>query len=171
MKKILLSLLMIIFTISVTAQTRKATIIVANFEVSEVDTVYAKLVNENLINHFVELDKYNVIERSQLDKILKELRLSNSALADANTAMKIGKILSAYGIVIGSVMKLGSSIIITTRLVETQTGEVVRTAKSKIPITDNEQSLDNACKALIYKLCKLKVAKSSVLRKWKRNNN
>src|SRR3974377_1242211 len=51
--------------------------------------------------------QYSVIERSALDKILKEQNFSNSDRADANTAAKIGRILGVDAIIIGSITQFG----------------------------------------------------------------
>jgi hypothetical protein len=46
-------------------------------------------------------DVYTVIERSQIDKILKEQRFSLSGAIDENTAAKVGKLLGLNAIIIG----------------------------------------------------------------------
>jgi len=55
----------------------------------------------------VEDAKYRVVDRSTLEKILKEQNFSNSDRADASTAAKIGQVLGVSAIVVGSVTQFG----------------------------------------------------------------
>ena len=46
---------------------------------------------------------FNIVDRASLDKVLSELKLSQSSLTDPNSAIEIGKIVSAQGIYTGMV--------------------------------------------------------------------
>lgn len=48
---------------------------------------------------------FTVVERDRINEALRELKLSNSALTDENTAVRIGKILGAQAIYMGRVNK------------------------------------------------------------------
>lgn len=63
----------------------------------------AKGVSDLLVNKLVLGDNYKVIERSQIDAVLREQNLGASGRIDSSTAAKIGKILGVKAIVIGSV--------------------------------------------------------------------
>jgi curli biogenesis system outer membrane secretion channel CsgG len=60
-----------------------------------------------LINQLVADGQYRVIERSALDKILKEQNFSNSDRANTATAAKIGNLLGADIIITGDVTQFG----------------------------------------------------------------
>lgn len=66
-----------------------------------------RALSDVLVDRLVQDGKFTVIERSQLDKILKEQNFSNSDRADPSTAAKIGKIAGVDAIVIGSVSEFG----------------------------------------------------------------
>src|SRR5215472_34397 len=55
----------------------------------------------------VEDAKYRVVDRSTLEKILKEQNFSNSDRVDPTTAAKIGQVLGVSAIVVGSVTQFG----------------------------------------------------------------
>jgi curli biogenesis system outer membrane secretion channel CsgG len=63
----------------------------------------ADLVVEKLVNDAT----YSVIERKALDKILTEQNFSNSDRVDPTTAAKLGKMLGADAIVLGSIVQFG----------------------------------------------------------------
>ncbi len=62
-----------------------------------------------------------IVERELLDKILAELKLSSSELADPDTALRLGKILSAGLIATGSITRYKKDYQISIRLTDTET--------------------------------------------------
>ncbi|MBB5056611.1 curli biogenesis system outer membrane secretion channel CsgG [Granulicella aggregans] len=108
-----------------------------------------------IINKLNADGKFILIERSALDKIIKEQNLSNSDRSDQNTAVKLGKIAGVDGIIIGSVSQYSGetqttttpgghiglvpipgtknsiytvTVGVTARLIDTTTGTIVGTA-------------------------------------------
>ena len=65
-----------------------------------------------------------MVERDLLEKLLEELKLSNSSLADPSTALKIGKVLSARVIITGSIMADAKGQTVMLRLIDTETTAV-----------------------------------------------
>ncbi|WP_348269472.1 CsgG/HfaB family protein [Edaphobacter paludis] len=62
-----------------------------------------------LVDKIVKAGKVDVVERSAIDKVLKEQNLSNSDRFDNTMAAKIGKIAGVDAILIGSVTQLAGS--------------------------------------------------------------
>src|SRR5450759_3340580 len=60
-----------------------------------------------MVDKLVNDGVYSVIERKQLDKILKEQNFSNSDRADPNSAAKIARILGVDAIIVGSITQFG----------------------------------------------------------------
>ncbi len=76
-----------------------------------------------------------VIERNQLEKVLKEQKLSYSGLLDIGSAKKVGALLGAGAIVLGSVGDMGNVISIDARLVDLETGDTMTAAETDLPKT------------------------------------
>jgi Tfp pilus assembly protein PilF len=73
-----------------------------------------------------------VVERAVLDKVLAELKLGGSELADQDTALKLGKILAARLIATGSLLKLGDDeSMVNVRLIDTETTDIVSPLSEK----------------------------------------
>jgi TolB-like protein len=75
-----------------------------------------------------ELRKSNrikLVERESLQKVLKEQELSLSDLSDQETQVKVGLLLSAEYIVIGEIIDMASVILLSLRMVDVETGEIV----------------------------------------------
>jgi hypothetical protein len=60
-----------------------------------------------------------LVERAVMDKLLAELKLSSSALADQKTALQLGRVLSARLITVGAVAGGASDWTLTLRVIET----------------------------------------------------
>lgn len=84
------------------------------------ESAIAEIFTSNLANS----KDFKTVEREKLNKILEELKLSQSGIVNENTAIKIGKILGATDIVFGSITQLGKAIVISARVVKVETGEI-----------------------------------------------
>ena len=74
-------------------------------------------------------ERFQLIDRTLMDRILKEQKLSLTQLIDQDTAVKAGRIMSAQAIVTGSIMKTGGGIELIGRMIDTETSEIVATEK------------------------------------------
>lgn len=66
-----------------------------------------------------------VIERTQLQALLDELKLGHSGVIDPATASKVGKLLGADTLLIGSYFELMGTLRVDARMVKVETGEVL----------------------------------------------
>ncbi len=66
-----------------------------------------------------------VVERSQLQAILDELELGHSGKVAPDTAAKVGKLLGAEWMVMGSYFELMGTLRIDTRVVKVETSEII----------------------------------------------
>lgn len=95
-----------------------------------VDPNTASTVSELLSGELVALKKFDVIDRANLDKIMREQALQQSGCSDQACAVKLGNILNVQKLVVGSVSRLGSKTIITLNFIDVE--------RSRIEISDNE---------------------------------
>lgn len=66
-----------------------------------------------------------VVERTQLQALMDELKLGHSAVVDKDTSSKLGKLLGAEYLVLGSYFSLAGTLRVDARLVKVETGEVI----------------------------------------------
>ena len=95
----------------------KKTIAILNFDYSTVQSGVSAIFGTNqdvgkgvadlLVDKLVKSGQYRVIERKAIDKIMAEQNFSNSDRADSNTAAKMGRLLGADAIVVGSITQFG----------------------------------------------------------------
>jgi curli biogenesis system outer membrane secretion channel CsgG len=84
-----------------TVQTNSAAIFGSNVDIG-------KGITDLLVNYLVKDGTYSVLERKAMDKILSEQNFSNSDRANPTTAAKIGKLLGADAIIVGSITQFGN---------------------------------------------------------------
>jgi len=91
-----------------------------------VNTSDAAIISERLRAELLNTGKFRVMERGQMDQILKEQAFQQSGACDgAECAVEVGKLLSVDRMVAGSVGKIGDMYTLQARLLDVQTGEVL----------------------------------------------
>lgn len=73
---------------------------------------------------------YQIVERADLQKVLDELDLAKTGRFDSSTTKQIGKLLGAQCIVVGSYMSLMGKFRIDARMIDVETGAVLRAASA-----------------------------------------
>lgn len=88
-------------------------------------TAIGEAVYGSLYNALVEQGRFVVVEREKLAMILRELKLSRTALVDPDTAAEVGKIAAAEGMLAGTVTAKGSGLMVWFRFVDVETREAM----------------------------------------------
>lgn len=84
------------------------------------------IILDKMITALYNQDRFRVIERTQLDKILEEQELGQSGIVDASTAAAFGKNLGVDAIIMGSVAATRSgSISIDARAIDTESATII----------------------------------------------
>lgn len=79
---------------------------------------------EQLTNGLAKINSLKVVERAHMEKILTEQNFQMSDIADPNSSVKIGQILSAGKLLVGSYQVVNETIAVTARMVDVETGAV-----------------------------------------------
>lgn len=111
---------------SLSAQQRKETIAVLDFNViSGISASAAPTLTNIFRSELINTKKYDVLERSDMESILKEQAFTLSGVCNsAECAVEIGQLLSAEKMVVGDIGKIGETYSITLRLVDVSTGKI-----------------------------------------------
>ncbi|RLC17078.1 MAG: hypothetical protein DRH93_18030 [Deltaproteobacteria bacterium] len=80
---------------------------------------------DSLINALTKRNRFQIIERNQIDTILQEQQLSRTRLFDSQTASKLGRLVSARSVITGSIINSDNRIIITAQMIDVETSEVI----------------------------------------------
>lgn len=79
-------------------------------------------VTERVRIELFKTGKYKIVERGQMKKVLEEQKLELSGLTGSEYASKVGKLLSAQKMLLGSVNKLDSSYYVNVRMIDVTSG-------------------------------------------------
>ena len=129
MKKVsLIIMLLIAFAMAATAQNKKMKIAVMDFKPGVgVNTNEVEGLSDMLINTMYESGKFSIVERSQIDQVLKEWKFQASELTNEQL-VQVGRILGVESVLVGTVNLIASEYNVDVRAVDVESGEVVTTA-------------------------------------------
>ena len=98
------------------------------------------LLLSGITEHLLEDGRVQLVERALLDKLLGELKLGSSELADRRTALAVGKLMAARLIASGTIVYSGPHTQVSLRLFETETGRITAainaTVGSAVPVSE-----------------------------------
>jgi len=92
------------------------------------------IIPEILASYLKEFSQFTLIERVLLSKVFEEHELQLSGAIDEKMAVQMGQIFGVEALVSGSAMKIGKTISIAGRMIDTRTGEIL--ASGTVAFTD-----------------------------------
>jgi len=115
-------LLTILLLFPVSGHAEKDRLAVMDFRADGLSPCDALRISELIRTEIINTKVYTVIERNQMDMVLKEQGIQQTGALSDEYALKVGELLSAQKILIGTAMRLGKSIIISGRIVDIEKG-------------------------------------------------
>jgi TolB-like protein len=110
------------------------TVAVLDFDNNSGDARYDPLgkgIAAMMISDLVGVPTIQVVERAHMQDLLAEMKLQESRYFDPTTAQRVGRMLGAEYVVVGSIVAMDPQVAIDTRVVQVGTGEVVKAAQVK----------------------------------------
>lgn len=80
---------------------------------------------ELLITSLSQEETLKLVERTQIEKLLEEQRLSLSGMLDSDKAPEIGEMLNAEYLILGAVTEMGSNYFINAQITAVETSEIL----------------------------------------------
>jgi TolB-like protein len=129
---------------SAAADYEKTKIAVLDFDLKgegfETDDMGA-IVAEWFITALVKEGRFDVIERSLLNKILEEQKLGISGVVDEETATELGKLLGVKVIISGSVLRVQHILEINARIIDVETAAIIAAENVRSATAERLQDL------------------------------
>jgi class 3 adenylate cyclase/tetratricopeptide (TPR) repeat protein len=94
-------------------------------------------INELLSRDLNNAVRFHTVERGLLERLLEELKLSSSKLADPQSALRLGKILSARILTTGTVLRYKGQVEVTLRAIDTENTRVAATVTATWPFGED----------------------------------
>jgi len=127
----------------------KMMIAVMDFQGQGVPVTTASIASELNRTEMINAGEFRILERAQMDTILKEQGFQMSGCNDVSCAVEAGKILSAEKILLGTISRLGKKFILNGRIVDVQKG-IAEFGQSQS--AESVERLDNAAYLMVQNL-------------------
>jgi TolB-like protein len=102
-------------------------IAVMELEAKNMSRQEAGVLTDKLCSEIIKTRKFNVMERERMNEILKEQGFQQSGVCSSDEcAERAGKIVGVSRMVAGSVGRVGDSYLVTLRMIDIETGKIVR---------------------------------------------
>jgi tetratricopeptide (TPR) repeat protein len=105
-----------------------------------------------LVQALQDVKGIKVVERVLIDKLLEELKLGSSEIANPAVSVRLGRLLAARCIVIGTIYRFENESEITLKLIDTETSEILSVLTEKIM---EQKSLQQAVQRLSAKIVRV----------------
>lgn len=108
-------------------ETERKNVAVLDFSISpaSIGDDSAVILTELFQDVLVKAKAFNVIDRRRMESVLKELKLQQSGVTNADAAASLGKLLNAQEILMGTVRGLGSKRIVSVSMVDVETSKII----------------------------------------------
>jgi tetratricopeptide (TPR) repeat protein len=100
-------------------------ITVLDLRIENLDESVGNLIVDLLSSALISTKKYRVLDRSQREAVMKEIEYSHSDSVDEEYQLRLGRLLAADKIVIGSLGMIGKRYILNLKMLNVETGEAV----------------------------------------------
>lgn len=106
------------------------------------------IAEELTVNLVIVKSNFAVLDRANLKKILAEHKLTATGLVDPENAKKLGQFAGVDALILGTIVPKNQNVQLTTKIIATDTAEIVGAAKSEFKSDETvQQLLSQAAKA------------------------
>ena len=109
----------------------------------------AKGLCDMMINDLIKIPEFEIVERSRIEEVLKELKLNDSNLIDASKSIEIGKLIGAEYLILGSYLEMFDKFRMDTRVVKVETGKICITSGQSGNAMDFEELEQKVIRELV----------------------
>lgn len=142
-------LCIIIFMTSFAKADERLRVVVVDLKAQGVPKTKAMIISNMLRNDLVNDGRFIVIERNQMESILKEQGFQQTGCTDQACVVEMGRLLSANKMIVGEVLGADNTLYITVRVVDVEKGVVDFAEKE---ISQSEERFDKVTASLTKKL-------------------
>ena len=129
-------------------------IAIIDFEGIGVNNDEARALTQRLTSELITLQVYQVVERSEMKRLLDEQKFQYSGCVDTKCAVEIGKMIGAKYMVVGSISKIDDVYTIDTRLINVESSEAY--ASGQYTAQESLSNvLVNGMKSIAYQLSEI----------------
>jgi TolB-like protein len=111
------------------------TVTLAILDFANVDgkqSVLGRYLVEQTSNYLFRNSEIKIVERGQIEKVIKELDFNMSGYVSDESAVQIGHMLGANAVAVGTITRVGSKISVNIKIVETESAALLSSGSTEI---------------------------------------
>lgn len=105
------------------------------------DSALIEFLNEMALVEIARHSSLHIVEREKLAAVIEEQKFSLSGLTDTTTAIEVGQLLSANYILTGTIVEMPASLVIFSRIINVESGEIESAAQVIVPRNEEVNKL------------------------------
>jgi len=121
---IIISLVAIFLHSFSSAQT---TLAILDFEGRNISQGEALTLTDRFRNEIIKTNKYTIVERTEMEEILKEQGFQQTGCTSNECVVEVGSLLGVQQMISGSIGKVGDIFTVSVRIIDIQTGKILKT--------------------------------------------
>ncbi len=110
----------------------RTTIAILDFEVVGISAQEARVLTNRLGTYVVQVGRWQVIERREMEEILREQDFQLTGCTSNECAVEIGRLLGCQRMLAGSIGKIESTYHVDMRVIDVETGGILRTSSHDV---------------------------------------
>jgi len=153
MKKIILITFLFLTTVyaaEVPTNKEKPRVAIMDLNPAGISSSTAVALSDILRTEIFNTGSFIVLERAQINEVLKEQEFQLSGCTETECAIQIGQLLSAHKVLVGTVSRIGNSFVINARIVDISKGALEFADKY---VASSEEELIYGCEWFAKKTC------------------
>lgn len=159
MKKLILTSFLILFAATLPAQDTKFTAAVMDLTTEQgVSASVSRMLSDYLRTQLFNTQKFTLVTRENMEQILKEQQFQLSGCTSQECIVQAGQLLGVRKMFTGSIGKLGTTYLISLKIIDIQSGQIERAETEKCDKCE-EQVLLTSIENLARKLTGLEFVK------------
>lgn len=131
MIKRLINTIIFLFILTSILSAAKPTIAVPLFESPDISITDLEALTDLFTTALQNTRLVTIVERRRIDAIFEEQKINLSGISTVDGAIDVGNILSSEQLYLGSIRKLGETYYLIVNIVDTSTGEVIKSEKEE----------------------------------------
>jgi len=105
----------------------KTTLAVLDFEGRNISQGEALTLTDRFRNEIIKTNKYTIVERTEMEEILKEQGFQQTGCTSNECVVEVGALLGVQQMISGSIGKVGDIFTVSVRIIDIQTGKILKT--------------------------------------------
>ena len=116
---------------------RNVTIAIFDFvNINGKTSVLGRYLVEQISNHFFQNSDLKIVERAQIDRVFREQNFGMSGNVSDESAARIGHMLGANAVTIGTLTRVGNKISVNIKIVDAETASILSSGSTEIDGTE-----------------------------------